>query len=1004
MHPQPARRRFFLVFVALAALALLAGCGGDSGGSNVTPGADTSGDAPALPDGQLPPPGAAQVETALSKATVIGGEPVTVTCDVTPKEWASAATEVRLAAGAAASAAIVDHEVTFSAVGTYDLQCAIAGTEIVDPTPERVTVVGAGAQNVDTAVAPNPVVAGGSVAVTCSSTDAYGEAVPDATYDIDVIPPDGVTVDGATLRPTRAGTVEVACAARGGPTDASPVRLTVEAGPLARVAAQLAEPEIVAGGSTTVTCRATDAFGNGVGGYSFSIESDEGVEIAGVTLSSTAAGLHKVDCRWVDGDDAAIEHGSAQLTVRAGAPADLILKAVPERATYNVGNQVTIEREVIDVYGNPVPNADVTEVAVTPETGIVRLSDEAFRFAGEGQFTFMAAILSNPEIEDRLTLFCDGGGPAVVIDFPLRGSTLSGSSTVTVTGVVTDEVSGVASLRINDAEVAIGADGSFQQTVTAVHGMNIIESVATDGAGQEEKSWRSFYYSDEWTPMNPANPESATVADALRVFIGEETLDSDDPAALDVTDIFSSVLADLDLMSLIPRPATVQSVTWCTYSVYLESLSYDTPIVSLSTFGPTGAGSSGGIHIRAVLPGLAGNVSAPAPEFLCPDVTADIYADSVVLEANLYLEVSEDGQVTSSVEVEDVAIEGLNVDVQGVLGFLSNWLINFFEGDIATLVEDQFVATIEEQVGSLVSGLMAFLDLQQQLEIGPLAGTGPPVVLNLSARAAAIHFTDAGGFAALDGAVLADKLVSRNPLGSIARGSCTGGVVGAYELPGAEPLELAAYDDFLNEAAFAFWYGGGLELHLNPEDFAALGLNTAQYGLGALTLTTHLLLPPIVEGCANDGKLLLQLGDGYVEASFDFIGTPTELALYLQLAIDATLIVQPGAEGGMEVGIQLGELEAFEVEVVDINEAQADKQKTFEDLLRSLVPTLLQSFAADPIAFAIPSFDLGGLSEALPEGLWMTVAPSQLGRTLGNTTAAGRLAPGTPPPPETPAP
>lgn len=992
------RLPLLLPLLLLVLLVVAAGCGGESGGSGGGgSGADVGGD-PGLPDGgEQPQPGEVTIDTAASPATVIAGEPVTVTCTVSPEKWSTLPTEVRVTGGDAAAASVADHVVTFSALGSYALSCAVPDSEILDGSPAVVTVVAAGAQTVETVVTPATIQAGGSATVTCSAQDAQGRPVEDAVFDLEYTPTEGVTRDGMTLSATVAGRVDVACAARSGATDDTPAALEVTPGPLARVVAQLAEPEIGAGDSTTVTCRATDAYGNGVAGYAFAIQSDDDVTVAGATVSSTAAGLHTVQCVWTDGDDASIEHAGGQLTVRAGAPAQLVLTAVPQKATYKVGNQVTLEREVTDEYGNPVPDAEVTEVGVSPEEGMVRLSDEAFRFGAEGTYTFMAAVRSDPSVEDRVTLFCDGQGPSVVIDYPLRGETLDGPSQVTVTGAVTDIVSGVESLTVNGAPVTVAADGSFSHTITAVHGMNVITTEATDGAGQVERSWRSFYYSDSWYPMNRALPQDAYVTDGALAFIAEETLDSDDPAVFDAAGLFTTILADLDLMSLIPSPATTQSAGWCTYSVYIDSLSYGEPIVSLDTFA--GAGGPGGVHIRAVLPNLSAVVDAPAPEFACPDIAADVLAQSVVLEANLYLEVRPDGTIDSAVEVQSIEINGLNVQVHGVLGFLSNWLINFFEDDIAGIIQDQFVATIEEQVADLVGGLLDFLNLEQEFEIGPLVGSGPPVVLDLSARVTSINFTDTGGFVGLDGAILSDKAVARNPLGSIARGGCTGGVVGGFALPGRGGLEIAAYDDFLNEALFSFWYAGGLDLYLTPDDFAALGADLSQFGLGAATVSTHLLLPPIIEGCTDDGKLVAQLGDGYVEASFDFFGTPTELSLYLQLAIEATIVVVPGPEG-VEVGIQLGELRRFEAEVVEINEEQADKQQTFEDLLKSLVPNLLGDFADEPITFAIPSFDLGALSESLPDGIWLSVAVDEAGRTRGYTTAAGRIVQGSPPEPD----
>jgi hypothetical protein len=980
----------------LLLLALAAGCGGSSGGSGGS-GADTTGDTPGLPDVQLPPPGEAQIDTAVSPERVVIGQPVTVTCTVTPDKWADAPTEVRAVGGEVGAVRIAGHTVTFSALGGFALSCAIPGTDVLDASPALVTVVTAGATTVDTAVAPNPVTAGQPATVTCSARDVQGQPVEGVSFDVTVNPREGVTLTGTTLSATLAGQLSVSCAARGGAADATPARLDVVAGPLAKVTAQLARSEIPAGEATTVTCRATDGFGNGVVGSAFGVAADQPVTVQGAEVSGTTAGRYTVRCVWADGDDASIDHVNAQLTVTAGPAAELVLRAVPERAVYRVGNQVTIERAVVDAWGNPVPDPDVTEVAVTPEQGMVRLSDEAFRFAAEGSYTFMAQLHSAPAIEDRLTLFCDGQGPSVAIDYPLRGETLDGPTAVTVTGAVTDQVSGVASLLINGETVTVGADGSFSHPLRAVHGMNVIAVEATDNAGQVEQSWRSFYYSDHWYPMSRARPQDAMVGRAVLAYLAEESLDSDDPDVFDAAALFTLILADLDLASMIPRPATTQSVGWCTYRVYIDSLSYGDPIISLDTFGRAG-GRPGGIHLRAVLPNLYAFVDAPAPEFACPDVTAIVTADSVVLEADLYLEVAPGGAVQTSVVVNSIVINRLNVNVQGVLGFLSNWLINFFEDDIAGIIQDQFAATIEEQVGELVAGLMDFLNLEQQFELGPLVGEGPPTVLDLSARVASIEFTDAGGFVVLDGALLSDRLIDRDPLGSIGRGGCAGGAVGQYSLPGAAPIELAVYDDLLNQALFSFWYGGGLEFHLTPTDFAALGADLSQFGLGdEMTVDVHLLLPPIVEGCANDGKVLVQLGDAYVEASFAFLGTPTELKMYLQLAIDATIVLQPGETGGVEVGVRLGELRRFEVEVVEINEQQADKQKTFEDLIKTLVPTLLRDLAADPITFALPSIDLGELSDSLPEGLWLSVEPEQVSRTLGYTMAAGRLVEGTPP-------
>src|SRR5689334_16623640 len=79
--------------------------------------------------------------------------------------------------------------------------------------------------------------------------------------------------------------------------------------------------------------------------------------------------------------------------------------------------------------------------------------------------------------------------PVLEVQSPARG-TLADSDTITVTGHVTDDHAGVK-VTVAGTEVPVGADGSFTATVTAVPGVDIIETHAIDSGNNDVRDVRS---------------------------------------------------------------------------------------------------------------------------------------------------------------------------------------------------------------------------------------------------------------------------------------------------------------------------------------------------------------------------------------------------------------------------------------------------------------------------------------------------------------------------------
>ncbi|MFS8477767.1 MAG: hypothetical protein FWJ93_02115 [Micromonosporaceae bacterium] len=120
---------------------------------------------------------------------------------------------------------------------------------------------------------------------------------------------------------------------------------------------------------------------------------------------------------------------------------------------------------------------------------------------GVNMFTARAANhagTSAPSVE--VTVVRDTTAP--VLDWTPADQTGFFDPTVTVSGTVADEFSGVATLEVNGAAVPVAPGGAFATVLDLVEGENTVTVVATDGLGNkrvEVRTVRLFPYSAEWT-------------------------------------------------------------------------------------------------------------------------------------------------------------------------------------------------------------------------------------------------------------------------------------------------------------------------------------------------------------------------------------------------------------------------------------------------------------------------------------------------------------------------
>ena len=573
--------------------------------------------------------------------------------------------------------------------------------------------------------------------------------------------------------------------------------------------------------------------------------------------------------------------------------------------------------------------------------------------------------------------------PHIVIDYPPRGATINGQSQVTVTGTVTSLAGAVTSFTINDQVVPVQAGGAFSHAMPALQGMNLIVAQAQDSAGGQARTTPSFYLSTVWYPIDSANPEQSMVSDGIMIFLGPEVWDDNDTSDVDdMATIMTYYMDSLDLSSLISNPVTTGNLGWCSYKMNITNITYGQPAIDLVPI-------SGGLHMFVSIPDFKADVLIDMSGFACPDMSGKVTADSITIDTDVFITSDGDG-VTATMENTDVKVNGLNISIDGIAGFLFNWLIDFFEGTFASQLEDQFGQQLGAVIPATVVDALNSLALDEAIQIAPFLGDGDPVTLDLKTGLSSAVFTTAGGTLGLKATVVTPKVIAHNPLGSIGRAACFTEMDAEFQFPMKGSLEISLHDDFFNQLPFGMYWGGLFQAQV---DAAQFGVDLAQFGLGEALFDVDFLLPPILTDCTADGQLVLQIGDLRVDGDLDLYGLPVQMTMYASLEVEAELVVVELEDGTKQLSISLGEPRIMEVEVTEVSGALAGAEAILVSLVKdNLLAGFLDSFAGGALgSFPIPEIDLSGFNPNIPPGSTIAIDLSGLLRILGYTVLSGNV-------------
>lgn len=999
------RQRAQTVITSFAVAALLAA----SGCSDTTPGAAGAIDSDVVkPDaGPIKPPDtpitSLTVQTGVSDDAPSAGVKVLVRCEVQglaegqgapPTHWELFETP----AGILYEPVVEGDYVTFRSAATYRVRCVLDATNWIDPTPAIVRVEAGPALDIETVVEPVQLPAGSTAKVTCSGKDAYDNPVEEG-WQVFVSPDgpnpggtDGLVHSNFKLKALSVGTYGVRCRQKDGPEDATPALVTVTPGQPYRLITTLGAPSIVAGYSTTVGCHAEDKQGNTVEGFPMAIDMPTKLSLTGFAVSGTVTGKYAVRCVPQALDWTLFALTPAVLEVTPDIPVTMQLALQPPKpffATYEKMNLVVIAR---DKYDNPVLDAATLPAEVSPVGAPAKFfGEKTLSFTEEGLYTISVRLADTPTVGGSVDVQVEGAPPTISVLHPERGATLQGfKPSVTVSGVANDTITGVAAVRVNGAPAKINADGTWTAIMIPRWGLNVLEIEAEDQAGQISKITQSFYFAEKYYPMDPKPP---FIPDAIKAWLDDQFFDdgNHNPSHPDdLATILEVAIGAFDLSTVLPPPTSIG----LGYDLILSGLAFNPPEIYLDSF-------DGGLHFGTKIKNMKIKVKLKGEckvlgIDLCPDFGGKLQIGVIDLKADLLASAKEAVLKVSLVNAK-VGLQSIDIDIDGILGWLFDWLIDFviniFTGSIEDLFEDQ----IGSLVGDTLTTLLDALAISQTFEIPPLAEGLDAITLTLNSRVHSLAFSDDGARLGLGALIDATKKVPQNLLGSLARGTCLKGYSPLWSLPGKSSFEFALWDDFLNELLMAVWYGGTLNLSLDSDALAALTGDSG--GLGGipvddLALNLDFLLPPILNGCSPDGIMKVQVGDLFVDVDMvsPLFGGLGEIGVYISLEMSMEFVTTETDEG-TTFGVQIHGIDNIWYHWEYVPELFEGEEQALQDLLEgALFDGALDGLFGEPLGgISIPELDLGTLSPLFAPGTVIKPVLDALVRDNGHTLIQGEL-------------
>lgn len=808
------------------------------------------------------------------------------------------------------------------------------------------------AVDVDT-IAPMQIQAGQPLAIACVLIDRMGEQIaPPAGLDVSYrfVPRDSaVQLEDGQWAATQVGILEVACTF---PTlrltDATPAQVEVLPGDAAYVVTSLDLDSIEAGELVDVTCDVYDAYGNRVDSAAPTVRSepaDDANTFEGLTGRFERAGSFDLYCE-VPG---AISR-PAELEVRPGLPATLVLARVPFQDIYARGQVIDIQRIVADRFGNQIPDA---LVPTTSAPNGQQLGDGRWRYDNDGRYEITATVQGPTEggvpLSRSTIVVVDGNGPAISCDEPLNGAILDRApgGTITFRGSVAD-ISGISEVRVNGLPVSVNAVGLFETDLVTEYGVNFVDLAAVDGAGREASRTCAFLVADTWAP------DSRTFADTLSLRLRQEAFDDANRAdGLDsLTDVLHSVLNSTGLRdelhttlsaspTLKPDGCDQRVLGVCVLSSRvryqdLEIRGPNTVALDLVNGGLRGTIRVENLRVRIRVDGRVAGIRYDTTGWVTfRSVQVNAIFDTRLAGGRPQIAVRP-GSVTTSVGSIDTSFSGLD-------GAIINIVVDLFNGTVRNLVAGLVRDFVTSDLNSILDGLVGSLDISSlgtSFDV-PRLDSSETIPLTFGVGFTTLNATPMRALFGIGTRFFTPPAHARPTLGAPSQSGAR-----LLDVSGSDTSAVAVHESLINQALHALWRGGFFDATL---DATTIGSGVPA-GVEAEMSTG---ITPVAR-ITDEDRMELSIGAINLRLRYPALfATPINISLGVRASMSATLVADDLVFGDFRIDTLY-----FSTDQVSLDMSSRD---TVEGFLRRLLervigPALNSALPAVPIpTFTLPA-------------------------------------------------
>ncbi len=477
--------------------------------------------------------------------------------------------------------------------------------------------------------------------------------------------------------------------------------------------------------------------------------------------------------------------------------------------------------------------------------------------------------------------------PDLVIEAPERAAIVL-DDVVTVRGRVEDPGSGIASVIVAGKHLAPSTSGAFEVEIPVGTGINLLETVAVDQAGNSRRDTRAVL-------AGPFADPSASVPEAVALSLGPRGIGN---LARAVTGFFAT--ADLTALAAALNPVIDTGGSCLGATASVDHVSVAAPSIELH---PTAAGLEAQIEADDVrIEMLVEYAIACLSGSALIEFSAQTFELAGVLDAAIAR-----GEVAVAILDTRASFQGVRVD----LGLLPAEAIELLV-DVDEAAASLFATAIEALVPALIEDQFRRFSSSEEFEV-------LDVPLELELRPRIMRLDEAGL------AFVAD-LAFRPGAGHEAA---------PYPSPGsASPLPSLHTDDLalvvrqaaVNQALSALWSAGAMSqrLRLGSGDDAADGPPRRLDGLAL-----EMLLPPAITPREDRAAVEIGVGDVLVDALREDGETArvlTRVALSAQLDLSVEVEATPEGERGLRFALSTPGI-AFQVldesgDALDLSEVE----------------------------------------------------------------------------------